>query len=189
MSRIGKLPIVLPKGVEVKVEPGRVCVKGPKGELSQNIDSGLLVAVDGDRLTVTPKDGDKADRAVRGQHGLARTLINNMVIGVTNGFKVTLDIKGVGYRVAANGKGLTFSLGYSHPINIPEIPGIEFELQIEARTKINRVHIKGIDKQKVGQVAADLRSLRPPEPYKGKGVRYLDEVIILKAGKAGKTGK
>lgn len=189
MSRIGKLPIALPKGVEVFVEPGQVQVvrvKGPKGELTQAVSSDLDVRVESGHVLVARKN---EDRETRGQHGLARTLINNMVVGVTEGFKVSLDIVGIGYRAAAAGKGLNLALGYSHPIIIEEIPGVEFEIEADARTKVNRIHVKGIDKQVVGQVAANIRGLRPPEPYKGKGIRYLGEVILRKAGKAGKTGK
>lgn len=186
MSRIGKTPIQLPKGVEVFVEPGQVRVKGPKGELTQHVSNALEVRVEDGVVTVLR---NSEEREIRGQHGLARTLINNMVLGVTVGYKKILDIVGVGYRAQMSGKGLTLALGYSHPIQIDEIPGIKFEVESDVRAKINRIHISGIDKQQVGQVAADIRELRPPEPYKGKGIKYLDEVIIRKAGKAGKTGK
>lgn len=186
MSRIGKIPVSIPKGVEVSVEPGQVRVKGPKGELTQPISRSLDIRVDGDEIVITRSNDE---RSTRGQHGLARTLIQNMVTGVTTGYKVSLDIVGVGYRAQANGKGLTLNLGYSHPIEVAEIPGIEFEIETDNRAKINRIHIKGIDKQKVGQVAANIRGLRAPEPYKGKGIRYVGERIALKAGKAGKTGK
>lgn len=186
MSRIGKTPIALPSGVEVHVEPGQVRVKGPKGELTQAINSKMEVKIEDGHVYVNRPDDERETKA---QHGLARTLINNMIVGVTKGYKVTLDIVGIGYRAAANGKGLTLNLGYSHPIEFPAVDGIEFEVEADARTKVNRIHVKGADKQKVGQVAANIRELRAPEPYKGKGIRYLGEVINLKAGKAGKTGK
>ncbi len=186
MSRIGKTPIVLPKGVEVHVEPGQVRVKGPKGELTQAISDKLEVRVEGDHVLVVRPDDESDTKA---QHGLARTLINNMVVGVTQGYKVSLDIIGVGYRAAKSGKGLTLNLGYSHPIEVEPIEGIEFDVESDARTKLNRIHVMGADKQQVGQVAANIREFRSPEPYKGKGIRYVDEVVIRKAGKAGKTGK
>ena len=186
MSRIGKTPITLPKGVDVQVEPGLVREKGPKGELSQAISDKLNVRVEGDHILVTRPDDERQTKA---QHGLARTLINNMVVGVTQGYKVSLDVIGVGYRAAKNGQGLTLNLGYSHPIEVAPIPGIEFDVESDARTKLNRIHVMGADKQQVGQVAANIRKYRQPEPYKGKGIRYVDEVIIRKAGKAGKTGK
>ncbi len=186
MSRIGKMPIDLPKGVDVIVEPGLVRVKGPKGELSQLIYRNLEVRVEDGKIAVVRCNDE---RETRGQHGLARTLIQNMVTGVTTGYKVSLDIVGVGYRATQQGKGLTLALGFSHPVEIEPIPGIEFELEIDARAKVNRIHVKGIDKQQVGQVAANLRGLRPPEPYKGKGIRYVNEVIQRKMGKAGKAGK
>jgi len=186
MSRIGKTPIVLPKGVEVSVEPGQVRVKGPKGELTQAISNKLEVRVEGDHIVVDRPDDERESKA---QHGLARTLINNMVIGVTKGYKVSLDIVGIGYKAELKGKDLIFTLGYSHPIKVDAIPGIEFAVEADNRTKINRVHVSGADKQQVGQVAANLRALRLPDHYKGKGIRYLGEVINLKPGKAGKTGK
>lgn len=186
MSRIGKMPIDLPKGVDVKVEPGQVRVKGPKGELTQAIDVNLDVRQEDGKLVVVRQN---EERRTRGQHGLARTLIQNMVTGVTDGYKVSLDIIGVGYRATQQGKGLTLALGYSHPVEIEPIAGIEFEVEVDARAKVNRIHVKGNDKQQVGQVAANLRGLRPPEPYKGKGIRYVGEVIQRKMGKAGKAGK
>ncbi|MBQ7529427.1 50S ribosomal protein L6 [bacterium] len=186
MSRIGKTPIALPKGVEVSVEPGKVHVKGPKGELTESISDKLEVRVEGGHILVSRPDDERESKA---QHGLARTLINNMVVGVTQGYKVSLDVIGVGYSIAMNGKGLTLKLGYSHPINVDPIPGIEFAVEVDNRAKINRIHVSGPNKQQVGQVAANLRELRAPEPYKGKGIRYVGEVINMKAGKAGKTGK
>ena len=184
MSRIGRKPIELPKGVEVKINGSTVSVKGPKGQLTQDIHSELKVEVSADGVSVTRPNDSRLNKA---QHGLARTLISNMVEGVTSGFKRSLQIIGVGYRVQAKGKGLEMALGFSHPVEIDPVDGITFEVEVDNRAKINRLHILGIDKQLVGQVAADIRSIRPPEPYKGKGIRYVDEVVIKKAGKAGKA--
>ncbi|MEW6277370.1 MAG: 50S ribosomal protein L6 [Candidatus Eremiobacterota bacterium] len=186
MSRIGRLPISLPQGVEVKVEDGRVRVKGKKGELSQPIDATVEVAVEAGKVLVRRKNDERRARA---QHGLTRTLIQNMVTGVSEGFTRSLDIVGVGYRAQMQGQALQLSMGFSHPVVVEPIEGITFEVEADARAKINRVHVKGIDRQKVGQVAADLRNIRPPEPYKGKGIRYLNETLLRKMGKAGKAGK
>lgn len=184
MSRIGKKPIALPKGVEVKVNGSTVSVKGPKGKLEQDIHSELTVDVSGDEVAVKRPNDSRLNKA---QHGLARTLVSNMIEGVTEGFKRSLQIIGIGYRVQAKGKGLEMALGFSHPVEIDPVEGITFEVEVDNRAKINKLHILGIDKQLVGQVAADIRSIRPPEPYKGKGIRYVDEVVIKKAGKAGKA--
>lgn len=184
MSRVGKKAIALPKGVEVKVNGSTVSVKGPKGQLSQDIHADLKVEVSASEISVTRPNDSRINKA---QHGLARTLISNMVEGVTDGFNRSLQIIGIGYRVQAKGKGLEMALGFSHPVEIDPIEGITFEVEVDNRAKINKLHILGIDKQLVGQVAADIRSIRPPEPYKGKGIRYVDEVIIKKAGKAGKA--
>lgn len=184
MSRIGKKPIELPKGVDVKKSGNVVTVKGPKGQLSQEIHERLNVKVEDGNVSVIRPD---ESREMKSQHGLARTLIANMVEGVTNGFKRSLQLIGVGYRCAQAGKGLELQLGFSHPVKIDPIDGIDFEVEVDNRAKINKVHISGIDKQKVGQVAANIRGIRPPEPYKGKGIRYVDEVIIKKLGKAGKA--
>jgi large subunit ribosomal protein L6 len=184
VSRIGRKPIPLPKGVEVKLNGSTVSVKGPKGQLSQEIHSELMVEVSAEQVSVARPDDSRTNKA---QHGLARTLISNMVEGVTNGFKRSLQIIGVGYRVQAKGKGLEMALGFSHPVSIDPVEGISFEVEVDNRAKINKLHILGIDKQLVGQVAADIRSIRPPEPYKGKGIRYVDEVVVKKAGKAGKA--
>jgi large subunit ribosomal protein L6 len=184
VSRIGRKPISLPKGVEVKINGSTVSVKGPKGQLTQDIHSELKVEVSAEEVSVTRPNDSRINKA---QHGLARTLISNMVEGVTSGFKRSLQIIGVGYRVQAKGKGLEMALGFSHPVEIDPVDGITFEVEVDNRAKINRLHILGIDKQLVGQVAADIRSIRPPEPYKGKGIRYVDEVVIKKAGKAGKA--
>ncbi|RMG68845.1 MAG: 50S ribosomal protein L6 [Calditrichaeota bacterium] len=177
MSRIGRLPVQIPDKVEVKVEDGLVRVKGPKGELQQRIDPRLEVKIEGNLLTVSrPSD----ERTLRAQHGLARTLINNMVVGVSQGFSKSLEIQGVGYKAEKKGKGLLLALGYSHPIYFVPPEGIQVEVQ--GPTK---VVVSGIDKALVGQVAAKIRSFRPPEPYKGKGIRYEGEQIRRKAGKAG----
>ena len=186
MSRIGKLPIELPQNVvlSVKNEPAAACVvhvKGPKGELSQAILSVVSVKVEDGKVIVERKGDDKPSRSA---HGLTRTLIANMVEGVTKGFRKSLEIQGVGYRAAKAGANLSVSLGYSHTVTFEAPPGISFAL--EGQTKI---HIEGIDKQRVGQTAAEIRNLRPPEPYKGKGVRYEGEVVRKKLGKAGKATK
>ena len=179
MSRIGRLPIPVPAGVQVTIDGQHVTVVGPKGTLSHVVAEPINVAKAEDgTLAVTRPDDERASRAL---HGLTRTLVANMVIGVTEGYSKTLEISGTGYRVAAKGAGLEFALGYSHPIVIDQIDGISFN--VESPTKL---HVSGIDKQKVGEVAANLRKLRKPDPYKAKGVRYSDEVIRRKAGKAGK---
>ena len=178
MSRIGRHPITVPSGVEVTIDGREVTVKGPKGTLSHTVAEPIEVQLDGSTLTVTrPNDINK----VRGLHGLTRTLINNMVVGVTDGYKKTLVIQGVGYRVAAKGKNLEFSLGYSHPITVEPPEGITFTVE-----RPTQLVVEGIDKQKVGEVAANIRKLRKPDPYKGKGVRYEGEYIRRKVGKAGK---
>lgn len=187
MSRIGKQPIPLPKGVTVTVKDGVVSVKGPKGELSQSIHPQIQVAVEANQLTLTNPDHE--NRSLKAAHGLSRTLVNNMVVGVSDGFTKSLEIIGVGYRAVQQGKGLQLQLGYSHPIDIAEIPGITLDVESDNRAKTNFVHVRGTDKQKVGQVAANIRELRAPEPYKGKGVRYVGEHVARKMGKAGKTGK
>lgn len=178
MSRIGRNPITVPGGVEVSLDGRKVTVKGPKGTLSHTVAEPIEVQLDGSTLTVTrPNDINK----VRGLHGLTRTLINNMVVGVTDGYKKTLVIQGVGYRVVAKGQNLEFSLGYSHPISVEAPEGITFTVE-----RPTQLVVEGIDKQKVGEVAANIRKLRKPDPYKGKGVRYEGEQIRRKVGKAGK---
>jgi large subunit ribosomal protein L6 len=172
--------------VDVKIDGSNVTVKGPKGTLSQKIYGELDIEIkDGEIVIGRPND----NRQSKSQHGLARTLVANMVQGVSEGFRRSLQIIGIGYRVAADGNGLELALGFSHPVKVQPIDGISFEVEVDNRAKTNKLHVLGIDKQKVGQVAANIRSLRPPEPYKGKGVRYIDEVVIKKAGKAGKAGK
>ncbi|GGM18091.1 50S ribosomal protein L6 [Dactylosporangium sucinum] len=179
MSRIGRKPITVPAGVEVNVNGPVVTVKGPKGELSHTLAEPITVerAEDGSFNVVRPNDERKAKEL----HGLSRTLISNMVVGVTEGYRKSIEIAGTGYRVAAKGSDLEFALGFSHPVVVTPPPGITFTVE-----KPTLFHIAGIDKQQVGEVAANIRKIRPPEPYKGKGMRYQGEVIRRKAGKAGK---
>lgn len=177
MSRIGKKPITVPAGVDVKIDGSTVTVKGPKGTLSNTFNSDMIIKSEGSEIIVDRPSEDKVHKSL---HGLTRTLINNMVEGVTNGYSKSLDIEGVGYRAAKQGKNLVMNLGYSHQVIVPEIEGITIDVPAP-----NKIVINGIDKQKVGQFAAEVREKRPPEPYKGKGVRYSTEVIHLKAGKTG----
>jgi large subunit ribosomal protein L6 len=181
MSRIGKLPIPVPVDVTVDIAESLVRVKGPKGELEQQILPLVKVRQE-DGLVLVERSGDA--KPSRAAHGLTRTLINNMVAGVTKGFRKSLEIQGVGYRVAKAGERLNLSLGYSHPVAYVAPKGISFVVE-----GTNRIHVDGIDKQQVGQVAAEIRQLRPPEPYKGKGIRYEGERVRKKLGKAGKAGK
>jgi len=178
MSRIGRTPITVPVGVEIKVsEANVVTVKGPKGTLERTICPEIEISVDNGEISVTrPSDVPRH----RSLHGLSRSLVSNMVTGVTDGFKKELDINGVGFRAAKEGKKLVMNLGFSHQVIVDEIDGIEVEVPAP-----NKVIISGIDKQKVGQFAADVRKKRPPEPYKGKGIKYSDEVIRRKEGKTG----
>ena len=179
MSRIGKAPIALPSGVEVSVSGNTVTVKGPKGALTRELVGGITVRTeDGNVLVERPND----ERMSRSLHGLSRALVNNMVVGVTQGFAKELDIVGVGYRAELKGpSALRLNLGFSHPVDVAAPEGVTFEVPVQTR-----IIVKGIDKEAVGQVAANIRSIRKPEPYKGKGVRYLNERILRKAGKAGK---
>jgi large subunit ribosomal protein L6 len=181
MSRIGKLPITVPSGVDVALQDSTVSVKGPKGELSQHILPVVTVTLENGQVVVTRKSDDKPGRSA---HGLTRTLVANMIDGVTKGFRKSLELQGVGFRVSKAGEALNFSLGFSHPVTFAPPDGIAFTVE-----GTNRVHVDGIDKQRVGQVAAEIRGLRPPEPYKGKGIRYAGEVVKKKLGKAGKAGK
>jgi large subunit ribosomal protein L6 len=182
VSRIGKLPVSLPSGVEVKLDDGEVMVKGPKGQLRQRILSDVVEVTLSDGKVLVARKGDA--KIHRSAHGLTRTLIANMVEGVSKGFRKSLEISGVGYRVAKSGERLNLSLGFSHPVTFEAPQGVA--LTVEGQTKI---HVDGIDKQAVGQVAADIRRLRQPEPYKGKGIRYEGERIRKKLGKAGKAAK
>mgnify|MGYP002750551559 FL=1 len=178
MSRIGRAPIAIPAGVEIKVEDNNVVtVKGPKGTLTQQFNPNMAIAMEEGALHVTRPNDAKENRAL---HGLTRTLLHNMVIGVTEGFKKELDVNGVGYRVAKEGTNLVMNLGFSHQVIVPEIPGITVEVPGP-----NKIIIHGCDKQAVGQFAAEVREKRPPEPYKGKGIKYADEVIRRKVGKTG----
>ncbi len=179
MSRIGRKPITVPNGVTVSVDGSTVKVKGPKGELARTFEPSMKVRVEDNEVLVERPNDDKRERAL---HGLTRALLANMVTGVTEGFKKTLEIVGVGYRAEKKGKNLVVSVGYSHPVNYPEPEGITLTTPTPTT-----IVIEGIDKQKVGQVAAELREFRPPEPYKGKGIRYQGEQVRRKAGKtAGK---
>lgn len=178
MSRIGKNPISVPSGVEVKVDGQDVAVKGPKGELSLTIAEPITVSLEDGVITVARPDEERESRSL---HGLSRTLINNMIVGVTDGYSKALEIVGTGYRVLAKGSNLEFALGYSHPIVVEPPEGISFS--VDGQTK---VAVHGIDKQLVGETAANIRKLRKPEPYKGKGVRYAGEIVRRKVGKAGK---
>lgn len=181
MSRIGRKPIVIPAGVEVKVEGSVVTVKGPKGTLTNTFNADMAIAVEGNEVIVTRPSDVKEHRSL---HGLTRTLISNMVIGVTEGFKKELQVNGVGYRVQKQGTNLVMNLGYSHQVIMPEPDGITIEVPGP-----NSIIVTGPDKQKVGQFAAEVREKRPPEPYKGKGIKYIDEHIRRKEGKAAKGSK
>jgi large subunit ribosomal protein L6 len=187
MSRIGRAPIVVPAKVQVSWSDDHVVtVKGPKGQLSCPIDPELTLKLENGTLTVTRPSDSKQHKA---KHGLYRTLINNMVVGVTNGYTKQLEIHGVGYRAAKVGENLVIIVGYSHPVEVQPPTGITLNFDgVDAATKATRISVSGIDKQLVGQVAAQIRSIRKPEPYKGKGIRYAGEVVRRKAGKAGKVG-
>ncbi|HCW01080.1 MAG: 50S ribosomal protein L6 [Acidimicrobiales bacterium] len=179
MSRIGKAPITVPSGVEVQIQGRQLAVKGPKGELDIEVPGDITVRQDGEVLLVERPDDERQNRAL---HGLTRSLVNNMVVGVTEGFSKELQIVGVGYRAAAKGtNALELQLGFSHPVNVEAPDGISFDVP-----EPTRIIVSGTDKQVVGQVAANIRSYRKPEPYKGKGVRYLGEHVARKAGKAAK---
>lgn len=181
MSRIGKKPVPVPAGVQIKITGPQVSIKGPKGELQRTFAEELTIAQEGRELKVTRPDDLRQTRAL---HGLTRALLNNMVLGVTQGFRKTLIVEGVGYRAEMTGKNLMLYLGYSHPIMVRPPDGITIGADPKAKT----ISIEGIDKEKVGEIAAEIRALRPPEPYKGKGIRYDNETVRRKAGKAGKVG-
>lgn len=181
MSRIGKKPITVPAGVDVKIDGATVTVKGPKGTLTNTFNADMIIKLEGTEIIVERPSENKMHKSL---HGLTRTLLNNMVEGVTNGYKKTLEIEGIGYRAAKQGKDLVMNLGYSHQVIVPEIDGITIEVPNNTTIVVN-----GIDKQVVGQIAAEIREKRPPEPYKGKGIRYQGERIIRKEGKAGKGKK
>lgn len=181
MSRIGKKPVTLPKGVQVTVDGQTVKVKGPKGELTRTFSPEITIEMEnGQVLVKRPSDA----RQIRALHGTTRAIINNMVVGVADGFSKVLQVEGVGYRAEMKGKQLVMALGYSHPVPVDPPAGITFTVDEKTRT----ITITGIDRERVGQVAAEIRAWRPPEPYKGKGLRYLGEHVRRKAGKAGKVG-
>jgi large subunit ribosomal protein L6 len=179
MSRVGKAPIPLPKGVELRQEGTRVLVKGPKGELTQDVNPDITISQDNGTIVLARPTDQPRHKAM---HGLTRALIANMVTGVSEGFSKQLEMQGVGYRAQMQGKDLVLAIGFSHPVTVPPPQNIEFE--VEGTSKIT---VKGINKEQVGQVAADVRKIRPPEPYKGKGIRYVGEYVRRKAGKAGKA--
>ena len=181
MSRIGRHPITVPAGVTVKVEDNFVSVKGPKGELSRQISKKLKIEQKDGVITVTRPDDERESRSL---HGLSRTLINNMIVGVTDGFSKSLEIQGVGYRAAMKGKAINFTLGFSHPVVMDPPEGIKFDVPSPSV-----IVVSGINKETVGAVAAEIRTIRPPEPYKGKGVRYTGEYVARKVGKAATKGK
>jgi len=178
MSRIGKLPVIIPAGVEVKIDGSTVTVKGPKGTLSRQFHSNMILEQEGAVINVKRPNDDKQNRAL---HGLSRSLLNNMVVGVNDGFKKELEVNGIGYRAAKQGKQLVLNVGYSHQVFMDEIEGITVDVPSP-----NKIIISGADKQVVGQFAAKVREKRPPEPYKGKGIKYANEVIRRKEGKSGK---
>ena len=178
MSRIGKMPVAIPAGVEVTIgKDNLVTVKGPKGTLTQQMHPAMTLKQEGAEILVSRPNDEKENRAL---HGLTRALLHNMVVGVTDGFKKELEINGVGYRAAKEGNKLVLTIGYSHTVEVPEIDGIKIDVP-----QPNQIVISGCDKQKVGQFAAEVREKRPPEPYKGKGIKYVDEVIRRKVGKTG----
>ena len=179
MSRIGKLPVPIAKGVDITVEGSTVRVKGPKGQLERTFPEGVSFAVEDGKVSVARANDEKHTRAI---HGLSRSLLNNMVVGVAEGFTRTLELQGVGYRVQQTGEKVTLSVGFSHPVEVAPPQGIQ--LEVDGAT---RLHVRGIDKELVGQVAANIRKVRKPEPSKGKGIRYLGERVRRKAGKAGKA--
>jgi large subunit ribosomal protein L6 len=180
MSRIGLLPISIPSGVNIDIDGQDVQVKGPKGELSLRVSNPIRVERENGSITVTRPNDERRNRSL---HGLTRTLVNNMVVGVTDGYTKRLEIRGVGYRAAMDGRTLVISVGYSHPVRMEPIDGVDFAVEGN-----NQIIVSGIDKQLVGEVAARIRRVRPPEPYKGKGIRYAGEYVRQKAGKAGKVG-
>ena len=179
MSRIGKMPIAIPQGVDIKLEAGNfVTVKGPKGTLARKLVEEINISIENGEVVVTRPNDLKR---IRSLHGLTRTLISNMVVGVTDGYKKTLEINGTGWRAAKAGSKLTLTLGYSHPVVMEDPEGVQVDVEGN-----NKIHVSGIDKEKVGQCAANIRAKRPPEPYKGKGIKYSTERIRRKAGKSGK---
>ncbi|HEY5573366.1 MAG TPA: 50S ribosomal protein L6 [Anaerolineales bacterium] len=180
MSRIGRMPVIVPEGVDVKIKGSFVQVKGPKGELEHTFPKDMKISLDDRVVTVNRPSDEGTHRAL---HGMTRALINNMIVGVSTGFEKILEVNGVGYRAEVENGNLVLYVGYSHPVVVEPPEGISFEVDVRTR----QIRVGGYDKQVVGQVAADVRKIRPPEPYKGKGIKYLDERIRRKAGKAGKV--
>lgn len=180
MSRIGRMPIVLPKNVEVELNGNAVHVKGPKGEMQNSFPKSLTISLEDGVINITRATDGRIDRSL---HGMTRALINNMVVGVSAGFERVLEVNGVGYRAEVQGKNLVLYVGYSHPVVMEPPAGISFEADMKTR----QIKVLGYDKQQVGQIAADIRKVRPPEPYQGKGIKYIEEKIRRKAGKAGKV--
>jgi large subunit ribosomal protein L6 len=179
MSRVGRMPIGVPPQVQIEIEGAHVTVRGPKGELARDLPAEMQIQIEGDRVLVTRPSDEPQHRAL---HGLTRTLLANMVAGVDTGFTKTLELHGVGYRAQQQGDHVVLTVGFSHPVEKAPPPGVTFEVD-----GTNRIHVRGIDKERVGQAAAELRAVRPPEPYKGKGIRYAGERVRRKAGKAGKV--
>lgn len=180
MSRIGRMPVEVPQGVDVDIKGSHVRVKGPKGKLEHTFPAAMKISIK-EGMVIVERPSDERDH--RALHGMTRALINNMVTGVSAGFEKVLEVNGVGYRAELNGKNLVINVGYSHPVIVEPLDGITFDVDTRARL----IKVQGFDKAQVGQVAADIRKIRPPEPYKGKGIKYLDERIRRKAGKAGKV--
>jgi len=180
VSRIGRMPVPVPKGVDVKIQGSHVHVKGPKGELQHTFPAVMHISMKEGEIEVARPSDERTHRAL---HGMTRAIINNMVVGVSTGFEKILEINGVGYRAEVDGKNLVLNVGYSHPVVVEPPEGIEFEVDM----RIRQIKIKGYDKQMVGQIASNIRKVRPPEPYQGKGIKYIDEKIRRKAGKAGKV--
>jgi large subunit ribosomal protein L6 len=180
VSRIGRMPVPVPKGVNVEIKGSYVHVKGPKGELEHTFPAAMQISMKDEIIEVTRPSDERTHRAL---HGMTRAIISNMVVGVSTGFEKILEINGVGYRAEVDGKNLVLNVGYSHPVVVEPPEGIEFEVDM----RIRQIKIKGYDKQMIGQIAANIRKIRPPEPYQGKGIKYLDERIRRKAGKAGKV--
>jgi large subunit ribosomal protein L6 len=186
MSRIGKQPVPLPQGVDIQTAAdGTVTVKGPKGTLTRRLHPDMALRVDGSAILIQRPTDDDRHRAL---HGLTRSLVNNMVVGVSTGYRKVLEIEGVGFRATKDGRRLVLSLGFSHQVPVEPLPGIDFEVGQDTNTRRPIVTINGIDKEIVGQQAAVIRGIRPPEPYKGKGIRYQGELVRRKAGKSGKAG-
>lgn len=180
MSRIGRMPVVIPQGVNIDIQGSSVKVKGPKGEMQQTFPASLEIVIEDGQLLVKRASDERTQRSL---HGMTRALINNMVVGVSTGFQRVLEVNGVGYRAEMQGKNLVLYVGYSHPVVVEPPQGISFETDAKTR----QIKILGYDKQLIGQVAADIRKVRPPEPYQGKGIKYIEEKIRRKAGKAGKV--